>query len=380
MVVFHSTVYYFNFSGFCQASWLGVKQFKWRFLLVLLASVLIFSVVNLFILFFRLLDEILFLGYRKTRIVKPVFIISNPRSGTTYLHKLLAYDQNRFAHLKLYQTIGNAISLNKLVFYVGKIDAKIGRPFERFFSFTERILFSGWKHIHKLGWLHSEEDEAFFFFSFSSPSVGLVFPQIRMMDWINFPDKYPSKKTIKLQRFYKNSLQRFMYSEGKGRTLLTKNVLSTGRIKMILEIFPDARIVYPVRHPYESIPSFISMFTSPWKVIYPQLKADSEAYRFWAYLAIQYYNYLLASVEIISDERLITIDYRLLVKDPIRVVDQIYHHFGWTKSKDYGAKLESSATKNYRSKHTYKLSEYGLTKEMIYQDLEGVFSKFEFEK
>jgi len=38
---------------------------------------------------FRFLDEIFYPDYKKQKIEKPVFIIGNPRSGTTFLYDLM---------------------------------------------------------------------------------------------------------------------------------------------------------------------------------------------------------------------------------------------------------------------------------------------------
>src|SRR5215813_6840864 len=51
------------------------------------------------------LDYLVFPAFRQTRIEKPVFVFANPRSGTTLFHRLLSMDTERFATVKLYQTI-----------------------------------------------------------------------------------------------------------------------------------------------------------------------------------------------------------------------------------------------------------------------------------
>jgi len=217
------------------ANWQSLKRFKFSLFIASLISFIVLGLLNLLIIVFRLLDEVFFYGYRKTKIEKPVFIISNPRSGTTYLHRLMTLDRERYAFFLTYNTIGNSILFNKLVTFVGKIDRRIGRPFRKFFDWTEKVFFSGWKNIHPVAWNESEEDEALFVFSFASPAVGIIYPFMKSFNWINFPDDYSPAKAKRLQNFYKNSLQRSMYSEGKGKTLLIKNVFSTGRVKLILE-------------------------------------------------------------------------------------------------------------------------------------------------
>ena len=44
---------------------------------------------------FRLLDTILFSGYRRVVIREPLFIIGNFRGGTTLMYRLLAADSHR---------------------------------------------------------------------------------------------------------------------------------------------------------------------------------------------------------------------------------------------------------------------------------------------
>ena len=49
----------------------------------------------------------------------PVFVIATPRAGTTYLHHLLALDEERFVGFKLYQTIAPSILLERVFDAVG---------------------------------------------------------------------------------------------------------------------------------------------------------------------------------------------------------------------------------------------------------------------
>jgi hypothetical protein len=76
-------------------------------------------------IFFRLMDEIFYSSYRKINIKEPVFIISNPRSGTTLLHRLMCHDDERFVHIRLYHTIISAITFFKLIDFLAAIDKKL---------------------------------------------------------------------------------------------------------------------------------------------------------------------------------------------------------------------------------------------------------------
>jgi hypothetical protein len=292
----------------------------------------------------------------------------------------MTLDEERYAFFLTYNTIGNSILFNKLIKLGNKIDSHIGRPFGKFFKWTEKIFFSGWENIHPIAWGGSEEDEALFVFNYSSPVIGVIYPFMKTYDWVNFPDEYTGKKAKRLKNFYKNSIKRFMYSDGKGKTLLSKNVFSTGRIILILDCFPDARIIYPVRHPYESVPSLISMFAKPWKSLYKFIPENSEEFRQWGKLAIQFYQYFYQISKELPDSQFFSVGYDELVSNPENVIEQIYFHFGMEMSPEFKKRLKESTqkSKNFKSKHSYSIEEYGLSKQVVYEQLKPVFEKYGF--
>ena len=52
-----------------------------------------------------LLDSILFRDCRNLLIREPVFIVGVPRSGTTFLHRLLARDEEQFTSMKFWEIL-----------------------------------------------------------------------------------------------------------------------------------------------------------------------------------------------------------------------------------------------------------------------------------
>ena len=58
-------------------------------ILVLLVWLILFIPAQILNRIFFLFDDLLFPGYRSQEVKQPVFIIGNPRSGTTFLHRLL---------------------------------------------------------------------------------------------------------------------------------------------------------------------------------------------------------------------------------------------------------------------------------------------------
>lgn len=381
MSFIHSSIFYVRFKVLFQLIYLNCfKHFSVRRFLTTLLFVIILLIYWTLIFVFRLLDEILFFGYRKTEIKNPVFIISNPRSGTTYMHRLMCLDEDRFSYTLLYHTILPSITFIKIIQALGWVDQRIGRPGRRFFDWLDKVAFGGWSDVHPMGFNKSEEDEGMYFFLMFSPALGLVCPFFDVFKDIQFPDKLDRKDRQPLMNFYVNTVKRWMYCMGKDKVYLAKSVMSTGRLRMLLEEFPDARIIYLIRTPMKAVPSFASMFTAPWKLISPDLPLNGKEGKSWCDLAIAYYAYFYEQKNLIDPENFKTIRYTDLVKHPRDTVISIYKHFGIEITPNFQEQLEKITVRNrnYKSKHSYSLEEYGMTPEEVYEPLKDLFEEFEF--
>ena len=383
MTFIHSSIFYLHVKTILKIVYLqcikhfGVKRFLFTILFLLL-----FTVWSLALLIFRLLDEILFFNYRKTKMEEPIFIISNPRSGTTFMHRLLCLDEEKYAYTSLYHTLLPSITLFKVINFFGMIDRKIGRPLRRLIDYSDGIFFKGWENIHPMGFNKSEEDEGVYVFTGITPGIFLLCPYIEDIPYIKMPDKMPEKQRQKLMNFYKSSLQRFMYASGDNKVFLSKNVMSTGRLRSVMGVFPDAKIIYLIRNPYESLPSFISMFTTAWKAHSPDIKDDSKEARAWAYIGIDYYNYFHEQKAHIDAKNLVTIRYDQLVENPKAIVLKIYEQFNLEVTDVLIERLDEAMSKarKYKSGHSYSLDQYGLSKEEVYNLMPEVFDHYGFEK
>ena len=383
MSIFHPSIFYINIDVLIRMVKLNCfKHFSIRRFITTVGIVYAFLFILYYTVIFRLLDELLFPGYKDVKIEKPVFIISNPRSGTTYLHRLMCLDEERFTYTLLYHTILLSITFYKIIGFFGKIDRAIGSPMRKFFDWIDGIAFGGWKDIHPMGFNHSEEDEGVYFFSMTSAAVPLFCPYAEEFKELNIPDNFPEEKREQLKTFYMSTIKRFYFSTGGDQTLLMKSVMSTGRLQMILEMFPDARIIYLIRSPYNSVPSLVSMFAAPWKFHSPEIPQNSSHYRCWGELAMDYYKYFYEQSAKIKPENLITIRYDDLVDSPKETLYKIYDHFDIPVSEELNERFSkiTQRSKNYVSKHSYSLEQFGFTKEMIYNELEHVFKRYNFEK
>ena len=181
-----------------------------------------------------------------------------------------------------------------------------------------------------------------------------------------------------MMAYYKNTLQRFMYAWGNDKIFLGKNVISTGRIEMLLETFPDAKIIYPIRSPYNTIPSMVSMFSAPYSIIAPDIPENSPEYRAWGELLMAFYVHFTRVLDEVDLEHLYVCHYDDLIKDPLSLIKTSYEQFGFEYSTKFDAALRSSIKerKSYRSKHSYSLEKYGFNKAEINLKLAAFFKKY----
>ncbi len=358
----------------------SLGYFSLRHAAISVVFIVLFLILRGFVWCVRLLDHVCYPAYKKQKITAPIYIIGNPRSGTTFTHRLISKD-GRYTYFELYHTIFPAVTFYKFFAAVGKVDALLGNPFGRLLNAVSRKGFQGWDKIHKTGPKEVESDEMLFVYAMLSPLLGLLFPFFSELEGVKFADKLPLKKRHKLMAYYKDCLKRHMYATGPDKILLEKVALIAGRLDSILETLPDMRIIYLVRHPYESIPSLISMYQVPWKTLAPQALKDSRPSREVAAMIFEYYRYLLELKRKLPEGKFIEVRYADLVADPKGTVEKIYNRLNLPITEEYRQilEIEDEKARRYKSRHQYSLEDFGLSKEMVYKELEVVFKEYGFE-
>lgn len=349
--------------------------------LVMTAAVLGFlTMVQLF----RLLDLVLFPGYRRQRVRAPLYIVANPRSGTTFLQRLLTHDR-QFTWFQLWQTVLPTVGLYRLIDGLVWLDARSGGLGRRLVGAINRVAFGGWEGIHRVGFERPEEDEMLWLYTVLSPALVLLFPWLdEFPETVHVDAELPPSRRQRLARYYRDAVQRHVYAtreHGAAKPFLAKNVLHAGRIRTMLEAFPDMRIVHLVRHPYQAIPSLLSMFTAPWEAHSPHLVPDSDEVHALARMAIDYYKLMAELERELPEGRIVTITYDELMADPRATVARVYDHFDLEMSAAFQSALDAELDRQrgYRSRHDYSLEEFGISRVWIHRELEALFDRFGFE-
>lgn len=322
-----------------------------------------------------LLDHIFFPQYKNVEIKQPVFLIGHGRSGTTFLHRLLNQTEE-FAVFELWHLLFPALTARVLV-----------KPLINILIKAKRDTIYPKQVGHELTLTTVEEEEVLFlhkldtqFALFASP-LGFdnqEHPEIRWHDQQTIARRKSSVK------FFKECLQRQIFYTGRTQIIAKPNY-SIHRIKTLIEEFPDAKFVYLVRSPYETISSHLSLhysiFDNQWGIQnIPTDRLKQYFQRRYQY-NIDLYRYFYEcckSQEIPSDQMMI-VRYDDLHSDLYEIFEKVLRFAKINCSEElHNVVLEQSKLqKGYSRSHAVmSLEQFGLTKQQVAKDLDFVFTEY----
>jgi hypothetical protein len=295
----------------------------WRYLYI----AVIVTLVSFMHLLLRLVQEA-WLGRRiaKTPIREaPLFIIGHWRTGTTLLHELLILDPRH-----TYPNTYECLEPNHFLLT------------ERFFTRWLRFLMPSRRPMDNMaaGWERPQEDEfALCMMGLPSPYLTIAFP--------NRPPQYPEYLDLEgvppralavWKRGFLRFLQRLTFKDP--RRLVLKSPPHTCRIKVLLQLFPEARFVHIVRDPYVLFPSTVHLWRSLHSAhgLQKPTFAGLEEEVFRTFLRL--YDRLEEGRKLVAPERFYELRYEDLVRDPVGQVQALYEHLGLGGFEEARPRLE----------------------------------------
>lgn len=327
-----------------------------------------------------LADEIFFSAYRKQPIEKPLFIVSNFRSGSTFVQRTLVRDEATFSGMRTADIyLMPSVAQRRFFSLLAKLDALFGRMCERALRRLDALSLGQLK-IHSFGLFEAEEDEHLLFYTWSTFLAGFVFPYFdELPPYQYFDTEIPRAERQRLMRFYRSCIKRHLFATG-GRHYIAKNPLFCAKIESLLEAFPDARILYLVRNPLEMLPSTISMFRYMWRLFskppqrYPHRDRILAWTKYW-------YDHPLEVIDRDSPQRCMIVKYDDLMHSPDSVFRSIYSRLGYPRSDALEALLRDAvaAAQAHSSSHNYSYEAMGFSREQIVREYAHIFERFGFD-
>jgi hypothetical protein len=271
----------------------------------------------------------------------PIFIVGHWRAGTTLLHELLVLDERHTGPTNYECLVPHHFLLTEWV-----------APWIEFLVSRHRAM-----DTMELSLRHPQEDE-FALCMRGHPS---------MYQTIAFPNRAPSypqyldleELTPRELKAWKHSLFRFvqqLYFRRRKRVVL-KNPPHSCRIKVLLELFPQARFIHIVRDPYVVYPSTIHLRRSMYRKHGLQRPTFAGLDELVMATYIELYRKLDEGRELVDPSRYYELRYEDLIGDPEGQMRRLYEYLGLGGFERYRPGL-----RQYLAEHAdYQTNTYELT-------------------
>jgi hypothetical protein len=294
----------------------------------------------------------------------PLFITGHWRSGTTYIHNMLSLDKTFGFCSTFTATVPGVFLGSEKIFkpvLAGSITEK--RPMDDVPMGTD---------------LPQEEEYAIGAFIPYAYYNGWIFPK-NMGFYNNFVCMDNVSKAVKdeWKETYLYFLKKLTFYRD-GRRLILKNPAHTARIKILLEMFPDAQFINISRNPYHlyySMMRFLRIVVP----IYCLQKHDMQKLEgHMLDLYAQMYKKYFKERSLIPEGNLVEIQYEDFIQNPLENVERIYTTLGL---KDFKAS-KKMFSKYAGSQKYFKASNYTIepaVKEKLNNKWKFVFDEFGYE-
>ncbi|MEM9257229.1 MAG: sulfotransferase [Pseudomonadota bacterium] len=180
----------------------------------------------------------------ETVIPEPIFIIGMPRTGTTWLHTLLAQDLR-------HRTIPYWESFEPIPPVTGP-DNRIDRLVKMLEQLNQ--IAPNYQAIHPMTAESPEECVALFMNEFRTIQFDIQYRVPEYVLWLQSQDA-----TVAYQG-YLRQLKIIQHFRPAGERFILKDPAHTLNLKSIVEVFPNAKFIFTHRNPAESLSSICSLY------------------------------------------------------------------------------------------------------------------------
>lgn len=301
----------------------------------------------------------------ETPIEQPLFIVGLPRTGSTYLHNLLAQDlSNRWLHL--WEAFTPSPSPDPLTVVT---DPRIKKTQESFAAYEKFSPESS--AMHKYDACSPEECLWLLQHDFTCISFNFLAELPSYAQWIKTQDMVP------VYQYYRQQLQLLSWKWRTNRWVL-KNPFHTADLSALKTVFPDARFIHLHRDPLEVTASYsrlIEKLRPAYSNKSTRQTIGKEVQDMLSYQIKQG----MEALENIPQSQICNIQFDQLVNDPKATVKQIYEYFGYEFTQEMKHNLNQYIDENPRYKHgkySYSLQQFGLEPSRVKDIFKKYFAKY----
>jgi len=346
-------------------------------------------------------------GWDRIRVRRPVFVMGLPRTGTTYLHRLLSLDPACRAPLtwELYDPTPRIRAGDNFLSKDERLRVEyIDRATRALLAVTPHLL-----DCHEMG--ANLPEECMLAMGMDLPVLFSTFHLLiaKPYDHFEWDGTVVYQNYAKFLQLLQFQAETNKISSKSNKRWVLKAPIHLGLIKYLYKGFPDAHIVWTHRDPREAVASLasflrsslVSCFTfkymfciNSFSVLNSEIHKDfhegsssihldelgTDAYHFSQWI-LQKADTFLSDPDNSSCNRS-HVQYRKLVDDPINVVRLLYNEFGYDFTSEYECILKTHLKVEHEKRekschgHKYTLDEYDLDEEIIAKDMKWYTDKY----
>ncbi|MFT4523218.1 MAG: hypothetical protein ACI8ZN_002170 [Bacteroidia bacterium] len=240
-----------------------MRFFNVRRLLVSLLLMPIFISVLIVNRLFMMLDYVFFPHFLRKEIKHPIFIISAPRTATTFLYHKICEDREKITAFKLWEIVFAPSICQKYILLLGiRLDQFLGGFAKKGILLFQELTIGKLRKKHLIGLELHEEDEAILLWNLSTVYLNFFYPDTPYFDaYFAFDDALSDPKKKRIMRYYKRCVQRhcFVFDKKGNKTFLSKNPIMMSKVKSVAQHFPDARVMCINRSLSSTLPSTLAL-------------------------------------------------------------------------------------------------------------------------
>lgn len=276
----------------------------------------------------------------------PIFIIGNPRTGTTLLFELLALDDR--LRVPLSWQAASPVE-----------HSDIALPGQRIGESVNDLMMDiqpGMKPMHELRWDLPAECQQIMEIN-CMPRFVAHDENSRIVESLRHANDYT---------WHKRVLQVLQYGK-PARTWLLKCPSHINFLEEILSVYPDARFIFTHRDPAKYVPSILTLIQYH-NSIYTDTAVNTPPGAIVKYLADGVHHAMRRAPGVMVQDRFIDIYFRDLVKDPLSEISGIYTKFGMELREDHAHRISNYLKQNpkYKNgKYQIRAEDHGLKSEDI---------------
>ncbi len=275
------------------------------------------------------LDHVLYPRFKRIDLAgKTLFIVGNFRSGSTFLHRLLAADSTVFTAPTTWEIyLAPSIIQRKILKGLKIVDGLFGAPLYRGLRSWDREFLQKIP-LHSVSLWRPEEDVGFLLYVWYGLFSWFFFPDVPpVSDLIRFDERIPTPRRRRIVAFYAGCLKRHLFVHGAERIVVSKNPSFSPMMLSLRRFIPQSRFIALVRDPIDTLSSTLSWLSYAWHFFadpisqFPFREDIVDLVRHW-------FACVRRSDEIFPSDALLVVTFERLVDRPARTVESIYRFLG----------------------------------------------------